>query len=105
MNILLKNGQEIEIPQDWIDEWNKVYYDVPRTLADIRIWCLDNPSKRKTKRGLRAFVGRWIRKACVVRPLPMDIRKTGDEEGRGSEIPLSLEKRLSRLAELKAAIK
>lgn len=67
MNIPTKEG-DIEIPLDWITIWNQAYYDVPRTLEDIRIWCYDNPQKRKTKRGLRSFLGRWIRKSCIRRP-------------------------------------
>lgn len=101
MGVLLKNGTECEIPQDWIDEWNKVYYDVPRTLAQIRIWCLDNPSKRKTKRGIRAFLGRWIRTSCQLRPV-LSRNAVLQYEERPVE---TLETRRTRIAELKGALK
>jgi len=105
MKIPLKGGTEEEIAQDWIDEWNQVYYDVPRTLADIRMWCLDNPERRKTKRGLRAFMGRWIRKSCVVRPLAqMEVRQTRIEERPSGEPATSFEARKSHLAKLKGAL-
>lgn len=105
MRLPLKGGEEVEVPQDWIDEWNKVYYDVPRTLADIRMWCLDNPEKRKTKRGLRAFLGRWIRKSCVVRPLAqVEVRQTRIEERPSCESVVPLEARVAHLAKIKGML-
>jgi len=103
LSIILKDGSEITVPQDWIDEWNKVYYSVPQTLLDIRIWCLDNPTKRKTKRGLRSFLGRWIRKACTKRPLAEAMPNA--LQGLSPVDALPKAERLARLAELKAAIK
>lgn len=100
MHIPLRNGEEMEVPQDWIDEWNQLYYDIPRTLHDIRIWCLDNPEKRKTRRGFRAFLGRWIRRACTKKPVA--------QEQKRPEVfvaPESLETRLNHLADLKSALK
>jgi hypothetical protein len=103
MLLMLRDGTETEIPQDWIDEWNKVYYSVPQTLLDIRIWCLDNPGKRKTKRGLRAFLGRWIRSSCTKRPIAET--SFAKIQAIPPEKQLDLPARLSRLAKLKAAIK
>lgn len=97
---------EVVIPEEWIAIWNTAYYDVPRTLQDIRIWCHDNPAKRKTKRGLRAFLGRWIRKTCIKRPAP------AVEGSRASQIHTevvepnaSLASRQSYLAVLKGMVK
>lgn len=67
MKVPTKDG-EVEIPQEWIDEWSTIYYAVQTALLDARLWCMDNEGKRKTKRGLRAFLGRWIRKSCAKRP-------------------------------------
>ena len=57
-----KNGHEFPILKNKVKEWVETYpgVDVPRTLKEIRQWCLDNPSKRKTERGMHAFVGRWM---------------------------------------------
>jgi hypothetical protein len=26
----------------------------------MRQWCIDNPTKRKTRRGIRKFIGGWL---------------------------------------------
>lgn len=104
MKIPLKNGEEFEIPQEWIQEWNELYYDVPRTLADIRIWCLDNPGKRKTRRGFRAFLGRWIRKSCTKRPLVARPEATS-LRAEAVEPRIDLGEAKKRLQAIKALIK
>jgi hypothetical protein len=35
--------------------------DVPQEMRKARQWCIDNPGKRKTPRGMTAFLGRWLR--------------------------------------------
>lgn len=99
MHIPTKEG-DIEIPLDWITIWNQAYYDVPRTLEDIRIWCYDNPQKRKTKRGLRAFLGRWIRKSCTRRP-QVAVSTAYQVSNTSSQ---SLVDRLPYLSQLKAMV-
>ena len=34
--------------------------DVPQALREMRAWLDANPDRRKTKRGMRAFVVRWL---------------------------------------------
>jgi hypothetical protein len=48
--------------QDDVDEWMNLYpaVDVVQELRSMRGWCLSNPSKRKTKRGIKAFINRWL---------------------------------------------
>lgn len=45
-----------------IDEWAKAFpaVDVRQQLAVMRSWLLANPTKRKTKRGMRKFVVAWL---------------------------------------------
>src|ERR1700754_4415273 len=101
MLIPTKEG-DLEIPQDWVNLWNEVYYDVPKTLEDIRIWCFDNEKKRKTKRGLRAFIGRWIRKSCVKRPMQAVSRTNSlSKNGEISKV-LAPPERQAFLSQLKA---
>ena len=42
--------------------------DIDQELRNIRGWCLANPSRRKTKRGVKAFINSWLSrsqdKAC-----------------------------------------
>jgi transcription elongation factor Elf1 len=44
------------------EEWQRIYpnVDVSREIERMRQWCLSNPSKRKTKRGIRRFVTNWL---------------------------------------------
>ncbi len=55
---------EFGITQSAIDGWVAAYpgVDVIRQLAAMRQWCIANPRKRKTKRGLLAFCNSWLMK-------------------------------------------
>ncbi len=70
MKILLKDGSEGEIDPLWTKEWCEVYLkdDVLAEIEKARLWTLDNPGKRKTRRGLRSFLGGWIRRSCRLKP-------------------------------------
>jgi len=56
------NGHDFPIMKTKVSEWESTYpgVDVHLTLKEIRQWCIDNPSRRKTARGMHAFVGRWM---------------------------------------------
>lgn len=45
-----------------LDEWTAAYpaVDVMQQLRNMRQWCLGNPAKRKTSRGVNAFIVRWL---------------------------------------------
>lgn len=66
MKIPTKDG-ECEVDPTWINEWNDVYHNVDQEILKAKVWCLDNPQNRKTKRGLRKFLGAWIRRSCPLR--------------------------------------
>jgi len=55
---------EFAILQSHIDGWVGAYpgVDVIRQLAAMRQWCIANPRKRKTKRGVLAFCNFWLTK-------------------------------------------
>jgi len=40
-----------------------VNVDVKSELAKARAWCISNPSKKKTARGLKQFVNGWLSRA------------------------------------------
>ena len=44
------------------DEYAALYpaVDIDQELRNIRGWCLANPSRRKTKRGVKAFINSWL---------------------------------------------
>lgn len=58
----LVGDAEFGIMQAHIDEWTGAYpaVDVIRQLAAMRQWCLANPVKRKTKRGVLSFCNAWL---------------------------------------------
>lgn len=57
-----KNGNEFPILKTKMAEWEATFpgVDVPLTLVEIRQWCVDNPSKRKTDKGIHSFINRWL---------------------------------------------
>lgn len=62
--IPLIDGSEHEVYPEQVAEWSAAYpaIDVGQRLLAIRAWCLANPSNRKTKRGVEAFLVRWLGK-------------------------------------------
>lgn len=63
--IPLKDGSEGEILTSFFDEMELAYVnvDVRSELVKARAWCLANPEKRKTPRGLKKFVNGWMSRA------------------------------------------
>ena len=53
---------EAEITDAMVTEWEPVYpgVDVRQQLRHMREWCVSNPAKRKTARGLRRFITAWL---------------------------------------------
>jgi hypothetical protein len=60
----LAGGKEFGIVQSQIDEWAGAYpgVDIVRQLAAMRQWCLANPTRQKTQRGVLAFCNNWLSK-------------------------------------------
>ena len=60
--IILNDGSEWRPTVADINEWRKFYsgIDVVRELGRMRQWCISNPAKRKTARGVRRFVTNWL---------------------------------------------
>ena len=60
--IILNDGSEWRPTVADIKEWREFYtgVDVVRELGRMRQWCISNPSKRKTARGVRRFVTNWL---------------------------------------------
>ena len=63
--IPLINGTEFPVFQRDVDEYAALYPDVNviQELRNMRGWCLANPTRRKTKKGIRAFINTWLKKA------------------------------------------
>lgn len=58
----LVDGSEFPVTEADIVGWRSAYpaVDVAQHLLRMREWCLSNPRKRKTKRGIRRFVTDWL---------------------------------------------
>ena len=58
----LKSGGEFEVRQSLVAELEPLYpnVDVPATLKEMRGWLLLNENRRKTRTGVKSFIGRWL---------------------------------------------
>ena len=63
--IPLADGSEFPVPASLASEYATAYpgVDVPRELAQVRAWCLSNPRKRKTVKGIKRFLNSWLDRA------------------------------------------
>ena len=62
VSIPLVDGSDHQIHESALPEWKSAYpgVDVVQQLHSMRSWCIANPTKRKTTRGVGAFVVRWL---------------------------------------------
>ena len=60
----LNTGEAHFISQEDVDEWSSLYpaVDVMQQLRNMKGWLDANPSKRKTKKGIRRFIVNWLSK-------------------------------------------
>ena len=58
----LNDGTEYEVTKELIDEFIMLYpgVDVMQEVRNMRGWLLTNPRKRKTRRGIKAFMNAWL---------------------------------------------
>lgn len=68
--LILNDGTEWVPTQKDFDEYEKLYpaVDVRQQFNNMRAWTINNPTKRKTRKGVKRFVGNWL----------------GNEQDRGS---------------------
>ena len=62
--IPLVGKKEWQVPLAYVAELEVAYPSVDgvATLREIRAWCVSNPDKCKTERGVRRFINRWFEK-------------------------------------------
>lgn len=60
--IPIVGGAEFGVSKELLAELEKAYPEVdgPATLLEIRAWCVTNPGKRKTARGMPRFLNGWF---------------------------------------------
>lgn len=62
ITLTLNTGEEYGITQEDISEWEELYpaVNVMQELRNMKGWCKENASKRKTERGIRKFINSWL---------------------------------------------
>jgi hypothetical protein len=62
IKIPLIDKTEFDVPESLVAEYQETYpaLDIRQKLRSMRQWCIDNPTKRKTRRGIRKFIGGWL---------------------------------------------
>lgn len=60
----LNDGTEHEVTEEDLAEYAQLYpaVDVMQQLRNMKGWLMANPSRRKTKRGIKAFIASWLAK-------------------------------------------
>lgn len=60
--IPLIDGSEFVVTEADVTKWAPVYpaVDIRNAVLRMREWCLSNPTKRKTRRGVRGFITTWL---------------------------------------------
>ena len=60
--MILNDNSEWLPSKDDLEGWQQLYtgVDVIKELARMREWCKSNPTKRKTRKGIRRFVQSWL---------------------------------------------
>lgn len=60
--LILNDGTEWRPAETLFTEYVRLYpnVDVKQQFNEMRSWCLSNPQKRKTKRGITRFVNSWL---------------------------------------------
>lgn len=58
----LREGGEFEVKQSLVAELEPLYpaVDVPQTLNEMKGWLVGNPTRRKTRQGIRRFMTNWL---------------------------------------------
>lgn len=64
LTLILNTGEEYPVMQDYVDQMQELYpaVDVMQELRAMKAWCISNPQKRKTPRGVKAFINNWLSK-------------------------------------------
>ena len=62
LTLILNTGEEYPVTQDFVEQMQALYpaVDVMQELRAMKAWCISNPKKRKTARGIKAFINSWL---------------------------------------------
>lgn len=64
ISLILNNKSYFDVPVSKVETWKGLYpaVNVEQELRKMCDWCESNPSKRKTRGGILAFISRWLAK-------------------------------------------
>ena len=64
ITLTLNNGNEYPVSKEYFNKLSKKYGNTYVTveLEKMRIWCLKNPNKRKTEKGMPRFIVGWLKR-------------------------------------------
>lgn len=64
ISLLLNDGSKYEVTETEIEEWSELYpaVDVKQDLRMMKGWIDSNPSRRKTRTGIKRFITNWLAK-------------------------------------------
>ena len=59
----LRGGGVFEVTSNFVAELDPVFsaVDVPATLKEMKGWCLGNPDRLKSRKGIKRFITNWLR--------------------------------------------
>ena len=62
IELSLNDGSLFEVFDSDVQEWSKIYpaVDIKQELRKMKGWLDANPTRRKTRRGVRRFVNNWL---------------------------------------------
>lgn len=62
ITILLNDGTEFCVEEDYYNQMKKLFpgVDVLAQLRNMSAWSINNPKKRKTRNGIKRFIGNWL---------------------------------------------
>lgn len=60
--IILKDNTYYHIQEEDIEQYQSLYpdVDIEQEIRNMQGWCLSNPSKRKTRNGIKRFINSWL---------------------------------------------
>ena len=91
LEIVSAGDETFCVTEEMVDAWRKAFpgIDVIAQLRSANQWQIDNPDKRKTKKGCRRFLGSWMRNAQD-RPA-----RSNNGQSHGNEKPPPYHRRLN----------
>jgi len=88
--MLLINGETYQVDDKDIIAWQQAYKDcdVHQELLSMESWLDANPTRRKTRRGIKRFIDSWLKRANQVGGSSGKLQKPQSGEYTSKELPL-----------------